>query len=86
LAQKNVIFLLDEERTYSAVAATEAIRQPKFEILAPYSPHLAPSHYLVSGPLKEALRGRIFASDEEITGAVHTGLPSQQKKLSSNIF
>jgi hypothetical protein len=30
----------------------------------PYSPDLAPSDYRVSGPLKEAMGGKKFRSDE----------------------
>jgi len=33
------------------------------------------------GTLKEALRGLIFARDEEITDAVNTGHPTQPKTL-----
>jgi hypothetical protein len=37
----------------------------------PYSPDLAPSDYHVSGPLKEAMGGKEFRSDEEVQQAVH---------------
>jgi len=33
--------------------------------LTPYSPDLAPSDFHTFGPMKEALRGRRFSSDEE---------------------
>jgi len=36
-----------------------------------YSPDLAPSDYHLFGPLKEALGGRRFTSDEEVKEAVH---------------
>jgi histone-lysine N-methyltransferase SETMAR len=36
----------------------------------PYSPDLAPGGFHIFGPMKEALRGRRFSSDEEVTGAV----------------
>jgi hypothetical protein len=66
--------------------AVEAISQLKFEILPQYSPHLDPSHFLMFGPLKEALHGRIFAREEEITDAVLTGLPPQSKTFFKYIF
>jgi transposase len=56
-AQKNVILLLDKEPPHSAAVTVGAISQLKSEILPPYSPHLAPSHYLMFGPLKESLHG-----------------------------
>jgi hypothetical protein len=35
----------------------------------------------MSGPVKEALRGRRFTSDEEVTGAVQNWLKTEPKKL-----
>jgi len=81
LHRKNVILLLDKERPPSVAVTVEAISQLKFEILPQYSPRLAPSYYLMFGPLKETLRRRIFARDEEITDAVLTGLPPQPKNF-----
>jgi histone-lysine N-methyltransferase SETMAR len=56
------------------------VQQLGFELLQhpPYSPDLAPSDYHIFGPLKEALRGRGFASDEELKEAVHTRLASRE--------
>jgi hypothetical protein len=60
----------------------------RFELIEhpPYCPYLAPSNFHVFGPVKEALRGRIFSSDEEAIGAVQNWLkmqllPPPQKKL-----
>jgi hypothetical protein len=35
----------------------------------------------VFGPMKEALRGRRFSSDEEVTGAVQNWLKTQPKNF-----
>jgi hypothetical protein len=63
------------------VAATsEAVRQLKFSPkIPPYSPDLAPLDYHMFGTLKEALRGRRFAIDDEVKDVVHTWLRSQPK-------
>jgi hypothetical protein len=45
----------------------------------PYSPDLAPSDYHLFGPLKGALRGRRFTSDQEVKEAVHAWLAAQPK-------
>jgi hypothetical protein len=44
-------------------------------------PGLSSSDFHVSGPMKEALRGRRFSSDEEGTGAVKNWLTMQRKSL-----
>ena len=51
----------------------ETLRKLKFEGMAlpPYSPDLSPSDYHLFGPLKEALRGRLFTSGQEVKKAVH---------------
>jgi hypothetical protein len=36
------------------------------------------------GPMKEALRGRRFSSDEEVTGAVQNWLKTQPKNFFSD--
>jgi len=46
---------------------------------SPYSPDLAPSDFRVFGPLKEAMGGKSFRSDEEVQQAVHGWLHSQPK-------
>jgi len=44
-----------------------------------YSLDLAPSDYHLFYPLKEALKGRRFTSDEEVKEAVHEWLAAQPK-------
>ena len=48
-----------------------------------YSLDLAPSDYHLFGPLKEALRGRRFTSDEEVKETVHEWLAAQPKTFFS---
>jgi histone-lysine N-methyltransferase SETMAR len=45
----------------------------------PYSPDLASSNFHVFGPLKQAMEGKSFRSDEEVQQAVHEWLRSQTK-------
>ena len=48
-----------------------------------YLPDLAPSDFHVFGPLKEAMGGMSFRSDEEVQQAVHEWLHSQPKDFFS---
>jgi hypothetical protein len=51
----------------------------------PYSSDLAPPpHDFVFGPLKEAMEGKSFRSNEEVQQAVHKRLCSQPKSFFSN--
>jgi hypothetical protein len=43
-----------------------------------------PSDFHMFGPMREAIRGRRFSSDEEVTGAVKNWLKTQPKKLFSD--
>jgi hypothetical protein len=47
------------------------------------SPDLAPSDFHVFGPLKEAMGGKSFRTDEEVQRAVHEWLRSQPKEFFS---
>jgi predicted amidophosphoribosyltransferase len=49
----------------------------------PYSPDLAPSDYHRFGPLKEAMGGKKFRSDEEVQQAVHEWLRRQAQEFFS---
>jgi hypothetical protein len=46
----------------------------------PYSPYLA-NDFHIFGPVKEALRGRIFSSDEEVIGAVQNILARARARV-----
>jgi hypothetical protein len=39
----------------------------------PCSPHITPSDFHMFGPMKEALRGRRFSSNEKVIGTVQNG-------------
>ena len=84
---KKVLLHHDNARPHTAAATVETVQQLGFELLQhpPYSPDLAPSDYHIFSPLKEALRGRRFASDEEVKEAVHTWLREQPKNFSAGI-
>ena len=71
----------DNARPYTAAHTVEMLRKLKFEVMAhpPYSPDLAPSDYHLFDPLKVALRGRRFTSDQEVMEAVHVWLAAQLK-------
>ena len=62
------------------------ILQLNWEVLEhpAYSPDLAPSDFHLFGPLKNALRGRRFAADDEVKEAVHDWLRSQPQTFFSN--
>jgi hypothetical protein len=49
----------------------------------PYSPDLTSSDFHLFWPLKDALRGRHFGSDEEVKEAVHDWLMQQPKDFFS---
>jgi hypothetical protein len=49
----------------------------------PKGPDLATSDFHMFDPMKEALRGRRFSSDEEVMGAVQNWLKTQPKQ---NLF
>jgi len=85
MLSKKVLLHHDNARPHTAAATVETVQQLGFELLQhpPYSPDLAPSDYHIFGPLKEALRGRRFASDEEVKEAVHTWLREQPKSFFS---
>jgi hypothetical protein len=63
--------LHDNASPHTATHSVESLRQLKFEVWKhpPYSLDLPPDCRLF-GPLKDALRGRHFASDQEVKKAV----------------
>jgi histone-lysine N-methyltransferase SETMAR len=79
LLSKTVLLLHDNARPHTARITVETINHMGFEVLErpAYSPDLAPSDYHLFGPLKNALRGRRFSTDEEVRKAVHKWLRDQ---------
>jgi len=76
MLSKKVLLHHDNARRHTAAATAGTVQQLGFELLQhpPYSLHLVPNDYHIFGPLKEALRGCRFTSDEEVKEAVHTWL------------
>jgi hypothetical protein len=73
------LLLHDNSRPHTAHLTIKTIRQLNWEVLEPlsYSPDLAPSDFHLFGALKNALRSRRFAADDELKEAVHGWLRSQ---------
>jgi histone-lysine N-methyltransferase SETMAR len=74
--------LHDNARPHTANQTIERVNELGFELMEhpPHSPDLAPSVFRIFGPMKEALSGRRFSSDEEVIGAVQNWLKTQPKK------
>jgi hypothetical protein len=85
LLSKGVVLLHDNARQHTAVHTVETLHHLNFEVLEhpPYSPDLAPSDYRLFGPLRDALRGHHFASDQELKEVVHAWLVTQPKTFFS---
>ena len=82
---KGIVLLHDNARPHTAAHTVETLQKLKFEVLAhpPYSPYLACSDSHLFGPLKAALRGRRFTSEQELKEAVRAWLAAQPKTLLS---
>ncbi|PNF22874.1 hypothetical protein B7P43_G14964, partial [Cryptotermes secundus] len=85
LLSKGLVLLQDSARPHAAAHTAETLQKLKFDVMAHplYSPDLAPSDYHLFGPLKEALRGLRFTSDQEVKEAVHARLAAQPKTFFS---
>ena len=81
LLSTGILLQHDNARPHTASSTVATIQDMSFECLPhpPYSPDLAPSDFHVFGPLKEAMGGKSFGSDEEVQQAVHERLHSSQK-------
>jgi histone-lysine N-methyltransferase SETMAR len=73
----------DSARPHTAHSTVATIQDLSFEHLPHplYSPDLTPSDFHVFGPLKQAMGGKSFRSDEEVQQAVHDWLRSQPKEF-----
>jgi len=76
LLSKRVLLHHDNTRLHTAAHTVDTLRALKFEVLKhpPYSPDLAPSDFHLFGPMKEHLRGQMFADDDEVMEAVQSWL------------
>jgi transposase len=75
----------DNARPHTARATVATITDLHFDTLPhpPYSPDIAPSDYHMLGPLKEAIGGKKFRSDEEVHQAVHKWLRTRPQEFFS---
>jgi histone-lysine N-methyltransferase SETMAR len=73
LLNTGVLLQHDNARPHTSRSTVATIPDLPFERLPnlPYSPDLGPSDFHVFGPLKEAMGGKSFRSDEEVQQAVH---------------
>ena len=80
-----VLLQHNNARPNTACSTVATIQDLSFECLPhpPYSPDLAPNDFHVFGPLKEAMGGKSFRSNEEVQQAMHEWLRSQPKEFSS---
>jgi len=85
LLSSGVLLLHDNTHPHTAIYTLQTLVKLGFTVLEhpAYSPDLTPSDYHLFGPLKEALRGRQFTSDEEVKEAVHEWLAAQPKTFFS---
>ena len=85
LLSSSVLLLHDNARPHTAIHTLQTLVKLGFTVLErpAYSPDLAPSDYHLFGPLKDALRGRRFTSDEGVKEAVHEWLAAQPKTFFS---
>ena len=83
LLSKWVLFLRHNLRPHSSTAATEGTRQLKFELPPhpPCIPDLTLFDYHTFEPLKEALHGQRFSSDDEIKDVADEWLQSEPKNF-----
>jgi histone-lysine N-methyltransferase SETMAR len=81
LLSTGVLLQHDNARLHTAHSIVATIQDLSFECLphAPYSPDLTPSEFHFFGPLKEAMGGKSFRSDEEVQQAVRLWLRSKPK-------
>jgi len=87
LLSKKVLLLHDNARPHTASQTVETINHLGFEVLEhpAHSPDLAPSDYLLFGPLRNAFQGRRFSTDKEVREAVHKWLCDQRKTFLEGI-
>ena len=78
---KEILLLHDNTCPHTAAHTLETLKQLKWEAMEhpAYSPGLVSSDFHLYGPLKEALRGRLFSCGGDVKTAVHQWLHAQPK-------
>ena len=63
---RGVILIHDNARPHTTNTITALLQKFNWEVLGhpPYSPHLSPCDYAIFVPLKKAMRGKLFTSDD----------------------
>jgi histone-lysine N-methyltransferase SETMAR len=86
LLSTGVLLRRDNARLHTARSTVATIQDLSFECLPlpPYSADLASSDFHVFGPIKEAMGGKSFRSDEEVQQAVHEWLRFQPNDFFSS--
>jgi histone-lysine N-methyltransferase SETMAR len=81
LLSKGVAMLHGNTRPHTAAHTAVSVRHLNFKVLKhpPYSPDLASSDYHPFDLISDPLRGRHFASDQEVKEAVRPWLVTQSK-------
>jgi histone-lysine N-methyltransferase SETMAR len=81
LLSKTAFLHHDSACPYVRVATVETNHNLNFEVLPypPYSPDLIPCDFHAFGPLREALRGHWFGSDETVKEVIHTWIREHLK-------
>jgi hypothetical protein len=80
LLSTGVLLLHDNALLHTAIHTVQTLVKLGFEVFdhPAYSTNLAPPDCHPFGPLKDALRGRRFTSDEEVKEEVHECLAVQR--------
>ena len=81
LLSTGVLLQHDNARPHTAHSTVATIQDLSFEFLPHplYPPDLTPSDFHIFGPLKEAMGGKSFRSNEEVQQGVHKWLHSHPK-------
>jgi len=83
--RRGVLFHQDNAPAHTSSVALAAIRNAGFELHhPPYSPHLAPSDFYVFPKLKEFMKGRKFANDEDAICTANGWLEDQEPQFFYN--
>ena len=84
--RRGVLFHQDNAPAHTSSQALAAIRNAGFELVhhPPYSPDLAPSDFYLFPKLKEFMKGRRFADDEDVICTANGWLEEQDKQFFYN--
>ena len=80
---RGVILLHYNAKPHAANTITEFLQKFKWEVLGypPYSPDLSLRDYTIFGPLRKALRGKRFTSDDDVKQYVRNWSTTQPREF-----